>query len=174
MTRTYKKRAPYGKRGSYKPREQWAPRRSAAVAVKKAKLALKKPPTKKVTATNKKRPAPRAWRGEYGAVRSAITLAMNKLLEKPKYNCEKQADRRLRFWTVGYEECIEYMRTHPAACHLPKIEFEVGKRKRKCARAPESMLPCRATFYRILHQLGWTKEMRTRTEKRYPRRKQNL
>lgn len=169
MTRTYKSRKPYGKRGSYQPRESWSPRRASAVAAKsKAKSASASAAAKKKKSCSlSSRPrivSPSRFVGEYGLIRNAITLAMNKLLLKPKYNCTAQPARRLRFWTVGFEECLDYMRNHPAACKLPKAS----------QASMDLLLPGRATFYRILNDLGWTKENRTRSQKRYPRTKQNI
>lgn len=164
MNRTYTKRKPYGKRGPYKPRQKYTPRRAAA---KKAKTSCKK--TSPKSAENKsragkkaeKKPSFRFAHREYCIIRNAITLAMNKLLLKPKYHCPAQKNRRLRFDKVGYLECRTYMLEHPAACKL-------GRWK---PHELEKILPSRTSHYRILKELGWDKQERTRSRKHYPKRR---
>lgn len=158
MTRAYKKRV-YGKRGPYKKRSSFSARRSTSVKAKKSSPCAERPDLKKLRCSPLKKkapPSPKRWKGESSIMRTAITLAMNKLLQKPKNNQPKQAGKRVCFWTIGYEECKAYMLNHPAACKLPADT----KMRSKC-------IPSRPTYYRILTELGWSSSDRTRDQRSY-------
>lgn len=125
-----------GPRGPYKTKskKQWTPRRKLASSKQESSQSL---------------PVPT----KYPHIATAITLAVNKLLEIPKYHTKKVPGRRLNFKVVTFHEIFGYMKKHPSTCNLEA-----------CDR-----LPSRPTIFRLMSAMGLSREARTRSTHSYRR-----
>lgn len=160
MVRTYVMRNPRGPRGPYKTKakKSWTPRRKLIFPppLKSVKLVCcpSEPPP---TPSRRRDPIPT----QHGRIATAITLAVNKLLLKPKRHTRKVKGRRLNFKVVSYTEIVNYITQHPRACKLP-LDFNPKE------------LPSRSTMYRLQEKMQLDRTCRTRSQKCYPRNFKNL
>ena len=151
MTRKYVMKKERGPRGPYKSKakKQFTPRRKPTFCCSPPKQASSLPsppkPSRTIITT-------------FGDGSRAIHLAIAKLLLKPKHNKQKQKGRRLNFKVVSFNEIIDYIKQHPAACRVPK-HLDLDK-----------VLPSRPTFYRLIKKLSLDRDVRSRGTQYYNRR----
>lgn len=152
MVRQYTMTRPRGPRGPYKSKakKQYTPRRKPSTCLRRTDSTSSSPV--KMSPGSPKRTIVTS----FGAGASAISLALGKLLLKPKHHTAKQKGRRLNFTVVSYTEIIDYIRAHPAACKLS-------------CRNLDKQLPSRRTFYRVIARMGLDRATRTRRKVDYAR-----
>lgn len=156
MARGYSMSKPRGPRGPYKKskvsKKSWTPRRKLL-------------PTTPIKNNSKISCSPRdplksqskAIVTPFGTAATAITLAISKLMLKPKHHAQKIAGRRLNFKVISYQEIVDYITQHPAACKIPS-DYNL-----------DQAIPSRATFYRIISHMGFDRDTRTRSRTYYKR-----
>ena len=139
MTRQYVMKASRGPRGPYKTKskKQWTPRRKLASSKEHSSILTHRLPIPT----------------KYAHIATAITLAVNKLLLKPKRHTKKVPGRRLNFKIVPGSEIVKYMMQNRRACKL----------------TPYQRLPSRPTIYRLMSSMGMNSASRTRTKQSYQR-----
>ena len=157
MSRSYVMSKPRGKRGPYKKKskakaQKWTPRRKLPSSSPRKSPST---PTKKCSAVPSSPRQPILT--SFGDGARAVTIAIYKLLLKPKHHTKTVEGRRLNFKVVSYTEIINYMQKHPRACKLlPTFDLEKD-------------LPSKSTVYRLLNRLGFDRSSRTREKDYYKR-----